>query len=152
MQWEVSSLIYCELAQSPLLLLSLRQPNIFQPDEHFSELKKNKTNSITVVKKHENNVIGGSKGVPGTQAPLWVQFLSFSCSFRQKSCQIISFLREMYGLAPPGLENTGSANEYSHFYVGLFFSRKLNWYSWDKVTTICKPYISILTLVNKRYW
>ena len=33
--------------------------------------------------------IGGSKGVPGTCAPLWLQILTFSCSFREKFGQII---------------------------------------------------------------
>ena len=46
---------------------------------------------------------------------LWVQFLSFACSFREKFGQIISWL-PLWGLAPlpappPGLRNSGSVTD-----------------------------------------
>ena len=40
-------------------------------------------------------------GVPGTCAPLSVQFLSFSCSFWQKSLSNTRFFPQTQGLAPP---------------------------------------------------
>ena len=44
-------------------------------------------------------------GAPGTRAPFSVQFLSFSCSFRQNSCQITGFCSKLRGWHPcPGWE------------------------------------------------
>ena len=53
---------------------------------------------------------GGSKGVAGDAIPVSVQFLSFWCSFRQKSLQNNRFLHTPVGLVPP-LGNLGSATE-----------------------------------------
>ena len=41
--------------------------------------------------------IGESKGAPGTRCPLWIQFLSFSCSFWERFGQIIGW---PWGLPP----------------------------------------------------
>ena len=58
--------------------------------------------------KIEAITTGGSKGVTGIQVPTpLVQFLSFSCSFRQKSCQITDFGPNS-GVGAPRLGNPGS--------------------------------------------
>ena len=57
--------------------------------------------------KIEAITTGGSKGVTGIQVPTpLVQFLSFSCSFWQKSCQIIDFGPNS-GVGTPRLGNPG---------------------------------------------
>ena len=55
--------------------------------------------------------IGGSRGgAPETRAPLGVQILSFSCSFRQKNLQNNPNL----GVVAPPRENPGSATDVHH--------------------------------------
>ena len=57
--------------------------------------------------KIEAITTGGSKGVTGIQVPTpLVQFLSFSCSFWQKYCQIIDFGPNS-GVGAPRLGNPG---------------------------------------------
>ena len=59
-------------------------------------------------------IIGGSKGAPGTRAPLGVQILSFSCSFRQKN----RLAHPLWELAPQ--ENPGSATDEPNFFQILY--------------------------------
>ena len=60
--------------------------------------------------------IGRSKGPPGMCAPSQVQILSFSCSFWQKYCKIIS----NWELAHPPWENPGSATDF-HTVLATFW-------------------------------
>ena len=46
--------------------------------------------------------------------PTPIQFLSFSCSFRQKPCQIIGFGSKIRGWCPPWMGNPGSATGISN--------------------------------------
>ena len=75
--------------------------------------------------------IGGSKGALGMLP--FVRSLSFSCSFRQISCQIISFCPKFRGWHPLG--NPGSATDvdlcdnlvycYSTRFTPLILARKV---------------------------
>ena len=114
MQWEVASLIHCKLTENPFCNFPLSSRTFSPVKENQNKLDKNSSRNMKTIS------LADPRGTRDT-GPLSVQFLSFSCSFRQKSCQIISFLREMYELAPPDLGNPGSATTYSHVYVGLFF-------------------------------
>ena len=55
-----------------------------------------------------HNALADLRGAPGTSAPLWVQFLSFSCNFREDFSQIIGCHSYLGGWRPR-LGNPGSS-------------------------------------------
>ena len=80
--------------------------------------------------------IGGCKGAPGTR-PLWVQILSFSCSFREEIGQIIG-LRPHLGscLSPPPPR------------VWEILDPPLRWVGWGQGQSLLYSYLGTRPITN----
>ena len=97
------------------------------------------TNTLLGKQNKKSNTIVGFKGGGTLLTTPPVRFLSFSCSFRHKSCQLISFHTKLMGRYPHRLGNPGSSTEHTsifranhyfkisniHFMLLLLLSKKL---------------------------
>ena len=77
----------------------------------MSEFSGLPAGSFQKVLFNEELPLADPREAPGK--PPSVQFLSFSCSFRQKSCQIIGNLPQTQGLASPSLGNPRSTTDHT---------------------------------------
>ena len=94
------------------------------------------TNLQISLLQNREQVIGGSKGGDEGLASLSVQFLSFSCSFWQISCQVIDFRSKRNGWRPTLTSRKSSIRHTEWWFCPGIIPAFLDgeWLEWDNMS------------------
>ena len=106
---------------------------LWQSAAHFCSLQKKSPRRPQLCKSVRTlSYIGGSNGgCARDTCPLLVLFLSFSCRFLQKNCQIIDWDPLPFGVSVPLLGIPGSTNDLLKKVRTYWHSRRLNLTEYD---------------------